>query len=101
MKKTVTEYIADFLVTKKLNTIFAVTGASAIRIIDSIGRRNELRYICPHHEQAGVMAAIGHYRKTGQVGVMVVTAGPGGANAITGVASAYLDSIPLIVLAGQ
>lgn len=101
IKITLTDYIANFLAEKNVKTVFAITGASAIRIIDSIGQHPELKYICPHHEQAGVMAAIGNFRKTGQIGVMVVTAGPGGTNALTGVASAYLDSIPLLVLAGQ
>ena len=102
MKKIMlTDYVANFLAEKNIETVFAVTGASAIRLIDSVAKHPAMNYVCPHHEQAGVMAAIGYFRKTNQPGVMIVTAGPGATNALTGVASAYLDSIPLIVLAGQ
>jgi acetolactate synthase-1/2/3 large subunit len=100
-KISIADYIAKFLAEKKLHTIFAITGASAIRVIDSINQHPDLTYYCPHHEQAGVMAGIGNFRKTGQPGVMVCTAGPGGTNMITGVASAYLDSIPFLAFSGQ
>jgi acetolactate synthase-1/2/3 large subunit len=100
-KISVAEYIANFLAEHNLNTIFAISGASDLRLLDSIHQHEKLKYYCPHHEQAGVMAAIGHFRITGQPGVMLVTAGPGGANTVTGIASAFLDSIPVLLLGGQ
>lgn len=100
-KISVAEYIANFLAEQNLNTIFAISGASDLRLLDAIHRHKKLKYYCPHHEQAGVMAAVGHFRITGQPGVMLVTAGPGGANTVTGIASAFLDSIPVLILGGQ
>ncbi len=97
----VAEYIAEFLVKQSVNQIFVISGAANLRMLDAIHRHPQLEYICPHHEQAGAIAAITYFRTSGKPGVMMVTAGPGGTNAITGIASAYLDSIPILILAGQ
>ncbi len=97
----VVDYIARFLSERGADRIFAISGASNVRLIDAVARRAELAYTCPHHEQAGVMAALAYHRVAGRPAVMTVTAGPGGLNAITGVADAWLDSLPLLVLAGQ
>src|SRR6185312_15633560 len=95
------DYIAEFLAKIGAKSIFAISGASDLRILDAIHRHPKLDYICPHHEQAGVMAAIAYHRISKNPGVMLVTAGPGATNAVTGIASAFLDSIPLVVIGGQ
>lgn len=97
----VADYIVEFLSTRGTQKVFAITGASDIRILDAVQSHPQIDYICPHHEQAGVMAAIAYHRVSGKPGVMLVTAGPGATNTVTGIASAFLDSIPLIVIGGQ
>ncbi|OBI26213.1 hypothetical protein A5709_07455 [Mycobacterium sp. E1386] len=101
MVKTVSEALADFLARAGARDIFVISGASDIRLIDAIARHPDLNYLCPHHEQAGVMAASMTHRLSGQLGVMVCTAGPGATNMVTGIASAHLDSIPMMAIAGQ
>jgi acetolactate synthase I/II/III large subunit len=95
------EYVASFLAERGMSRVFAISGASNLRLLAAIAEHPKLSYVCPHHEQAGVMAAIAHSRLSGKPCAMVVTAGPGAINAVTGVASAWLDSVPVIVLAGQ
>lgn len=68
---------------------------------DAIGREKRIHYICNHHEQASAMAAEGYARVTGEIGVLNVTAGPGGVNALNGVFGAFTDSIPMLVISGQ
>lgn len=97
----VSDYIAAFLVQKKIREIFAISGAGNVHLFDSIANHPDLRYICPHHEQAGAMAAIGYTRLSDRCGVMMTTAGPGASNAITGALSAWADSIPILMISGQ
>lgn len=68
---------------------------------DSIGKEKRIQYVCNHHEQACAMAAEGYARVSGKLGVVCVTTGPGGTNAITGVLGQWLDSIPVLYLSGQ
>ncbi|MEO8502780.1 MAG: thiamine pyrophosphate-binding protein [Acidobacteriota bacterium] len=95
------DYVASFFASRGAEQLFAISGASNLRLLDAFARHPALRYVCPHHEQAGVMAAITYTRLSRRPGIMMVTAGPGAANTITGLASAYLDSIPIFVIAGQ
>jgi acetolactate synthase-1/2/3 large subunit len=81
--------------------IFMVTGGGAMHLNDSIGRESRIRYICHHHEQAAAMAAECYARVTGETGVINVTTGPGGINALNGVFGAWTDSVPMLVLSGQ
>lgn len=81
--------------------VFAVCGGGAMHLVDSLGRNENLRYIATHHEQAAAMAAEGYARISGKPGVALVTSGPGGTNAITGVCGAWIDSIPTIFISGQ
>jgi acetolactate synthase-1/2/3 large subunit len=81
--------------------IFLVTGGGSMHLNDSIGRESRIRYICNHHEQASAMAAEGYARMSGRPGVINVTTGPGGINALNGVFGAWTDSIPLLVVSGQ
>lgn len=99
----VADYIADFLAHNELvsHDIFLVSGGGNMHLLNSIGTHPLLRYYCNHHEQACTMAAEGYARVSNQVGVALVTTGPGGTNAITGVMGAWVDSIPLLILSGQ
>lgn len=81
--------------------VFMVTGGGAMHLDDSVGHRTDLEYVCTLHEQAAAMAAESYAKVTDGLGVCLVTAGPGGTNAITGVAGAWLDSTPMLVLSGQ
>ena len=78
-----------------------VTGGGAMHLNDSLGQCTDIEYVCTLHEQAAAMAAESYAKVTDDLGVCLVTAGPGGTNAITGVAGAWLDSTPMLVLSGQ
>ena len=93
------DYIAKFFKEKGSDICFAITGAGNIRIIESLS--NVMKYVCPHHEQAAVMSAITYWRASNKLPVVTVTGGPGALNSLIGLADAHLDSIPLILLAGQ
>lgn len=97
----VTDYIADFLISKGLTQIFTVVGGGAMHLNDSFGHNPKIHCLYNHHEQACAMAAEAYTRVSGKMGVVCVTSGPGGINAMNGVAGAYMDSIPMIVISGQ
>lgn len=97
----VADYIIQTLAERGVRHIFLVTGGGAMHLNDAIGRESRIQYICNHHEQASAMAAEGYARITGQIGVVNVTAGPGGVNALNGVFGAFTDSIPMLVVSGQ
>ncbi len=98
---TVSEYIFNFIRQKGCDTVYMVSGSSAMWLTDALCRNNDLQAVCCHHEQAAAMAADGYARVRGIPGACLVTIGPGAANAITGVAQAYLDSSPMFVISGQ
>ncbi len=81
--------------------IFGYPGGSALHIYDAIFRQQKIEHILVRHEQAATHMADGYARSTGDPGVVLVTSGPGATNAITGIATAYMDSIPMIVISGQ
>ena len=81
--------------------IWGYPGGAALHIYDAIYRQDEVIHLLVRHEQAAVHAADGFSRATGEVGTALVTSGPGATNAITGIATAYMDSIPLVVISGQ
>ena len=95
------DYIFQFLADRGTEHVFLVTGGGAMFLDDAAGRQKNLKYICNLHEQACAMAAEGYARISGKPGVICVTTGPGGTNAITGVAGAWLDSVPMIIISGQ
>lgn len=99
--KKVTDIIVDFLESKNIGHVFMVSGGGCIHLVDSVGRAKNLKYICNHHEQACAMGAEGYARLGENVGVCIVTTGPGGTNTLTGVLGAWLDSIPMIIISGQ
>lgn len=84
-----------------VDTIFAYPGGTSLEIHDAIARRGTLRVVLPRHEQGGIFEADGYARASGKVGVCMATSGPGATNFVTGIANAYADSIPLVVLTGQ
>jgi acetolactate synthase-1/2/3 large subunit len=93
------DYVASFFKNKGSDICFAITGAGNIRIIESFS--DVMKYVCPHHEQAAVMSAITYWRISKKLPVVTVTGGPGALNSLMGLADAHLDSIPLILIAGQ
>ena len=97
----VSDYIFSSIAELGVKEVFAVSGGGAMHLVDSLGRNEHLRYIATHHEQAAAMAAEGYARISGKPGVALVTSGPGGTNAITGVCGAWIDSIPTIFISGQ
>lgn len=101
MKVKVSDYVASFLAQKGITTVFTVVGGGAMHLNDSLGHHSDLRCIYNHHEQASAMAAEAYYRVNNQMACCCVTSGPGAINALNGVAGAYQDSIPMIVLSGQ
>ena len=99
----VADYIAKFLAEHNdtAKTVFLVSGGGNMHIIDGIGKNPALNYVCNHHEQACAIAAEGYARVSNKIGITVVTTGPGGTNAITGVMGAWTDSIPMLIISGQ
>ena len=81
--------------------LWGYPGGAALHIYDAIFRQEEVHHLLVRHEQAAVHAADGYSRATGEVGTALVTSGPGATNAITGIATAYMDSIPIVVISGQ
>src|SRR3990172_2520854 len=101
MLTKLSDYVFSFIADLRVNEVFAVSGGAAMHLVDSLGGNKNLRYIATHHEQAAAMAAEGYARISGKPGVALVTSGPGGTNAITGVCGAWIDSIPTIFFSGQ
>jgi acetolactate synthase I/II/III large subunit len=95
------DYIVGRLADWGVRHIFLVTGGGAMHLNDSIGKEPRIQYVCNHHEQASAMAAEAYARISGQPGVVNVTTGPGGINALNGVFGAWTDSIPMLVVSGQ
>ncbi len=101
MKIKVSNYIAQKLVEAGISQVFTVTGGGAMHLNDALGHQPGLHSLYQHHEQACAMAAEAYARIHNKIGVLCVTTGPGGTNAITGVVGGWLDSIPMLVLSGQ
>ncbi len=95
------DILLESLKKEKVDTIFAYPGGVVLHIFDVLFAQKDIRYILPRHEQGAVHAADGYARSTGKVGVALVTSGPGATNTVTGLATAYMDSIPLVVFTGQ
>lgn len=101
MKVKVSDYIAQKLVDAGIDQVFTVTGGGAMHLNDSLGHQTGLKCLYNHHEQACAIAAEAYARIHNRIAAVCVTTGPGGTNAITGVAGGWLDSIPMLVLSGQ
>ncbi|OIQ77020.1 acetolactate synthase isozyme 3 large subunit [mine drainage metagenome] len=101
MQLTGAEIVIRSLQEEKVEFVFGYPGGAVLNIYDAIFQQDGFRHILVRHEQAAVHAADAYARATGKTGVALVTSGPGATNAITGIATAYMDSIPLVVLSGQ
>lgn len=97
----VADYIIKFLEKKGVDTVFMVTGGQAMFLNDAVFRSPRIKAIFNHHEQASAMSAEAFGRVSGNVGVAMVTAGPGSVNALNGVLGAWADSAPMLVISGQ
>ena len=95
------EALIRALADEKIDIMFGYPGGAALHIYDAIYQQDRVQHILVRHEQAAVHAADGYARSTGKPGVALVTSGPGATNAITGIATAYTDSIPMVVISGQ
>jgi acetolactate synthase-1/2/3 large subunit len=95
------EIIIQFLKDEGVEHIFGYPGGAVLHIYDAIQQQDAVQHILVRHEQGATHAADGYARATGKPGVCLVTSGPGATNAVTGIATAYLDSIPLVVITGQ
>ena len=93
--------IIESLKREKVEVIFGYPGGAVIDIYDELYRTPEIKHVLVRHEQGAAHAADGYARSTGKVGVALVTSGPGSTNTVTGIATAYMDSIPIVVLTGQ
>lgn len=95
------DYVINFLVKKGITDIFLVSGGGIMYLLDSVGRNKKIKYTANYHEQASATAAEAYARVKNHFGACLVTTGPGETNAITGVAGAWVDSIPVFVVSGQ
>ena len=101
MKLAGNDMLIQSLVDEGVEFLFGYPGGAALHIYDAIFNQNKLQHILVRHEQGATHAADGYARATGKPGVVLVTSGPGATNAITGIATAFMDSIPMVVLSGQ
>src|SRR5882757_3278178 len=95
------EILVACLEREGVETIFAYPGGASMEIHQALTRSKSIRTILPRHEQGGIFAAEGYARATGRAGVCMATSGPGATNLVTGIADAFMDSIPLVAITGQ
>ncbi|MGE4493124.1 MAG: biosynthetic-type acetolactate synthase large subunit [Syntrophotalea sp.] len=100
MKKTGSQILLESLVLEGVDTVFGYPGGTVINIYNEL-LDYPIKHILTRHEQAAVHAADGYARATGKVGVAIATSGPGATNTVTGIATAYMDSTPMVVITGQ
>ena len=101
MQITGAQLVVKALKEEKVETLFAYPGGQAIDLFNALYGEKEINIILPRHEQGLIHAADGYARSTGNVGVCLVTSGPGAANLVTGIATANYDSVPLVCFTGQ
>ena len=95
------QMVCEALMAEGVKTVFGYPGGAIMNVYDEIYKQDGFEHILNRHEQASVHAADGYARANGEVGVAMVTSGPGFTNAVTGLATAYMDSIPMVVISGQ
>lgn len=96
----ISDYVIKYVKENVADSIFLLSGGGIMHLVDSVGK-SDIKSYCCHHEQGAVIAAEGYGRIKNVPGVALVTTGPGGTNAVTGIAGAWLDSIPMMIIAGQ
>src|ERR1700680_4902285 len=97
----VSDYVVQFIADQGVKHIFLVTGGGAMHLNESLSRCERIEFVCNSHEQASAICAENYGKATNNLGVALVTTGPGGTNAVTGVAGAWLDSTPCLFVSGQ
>ncbi len=95
------DYVVGFIAEQGVKHVFLVTGGGAMHLNQSLGSQTTIEPVCNSHEQASAMCAESYGKVTNHLGVCMVTTGPGGTNAVTGVAGAWLDSTPMLIVSGQ
>jgi acetolactate synthase-1/2/3 large subunit len=100
-RERVSDILIKFLEDKSIEKVFLLSGGMMMHLLDSVSKSKKINYYCFHHEQAAAMAAESYSRVSNLSGVCFATSGPGSTNTITGIAGAWLDSVPLIVITGQ
>ena len=95
------EIVIRCLQEEKVEYVFGYPGGAVLFLYDALFQQDQVRHVLVRHEQAAVHAADGFARSTEKVGVAMVTSGPGATNAVTGIATAYCDSIPMVIISGQ
>ncbi|MFH1003755.1 MAG: thiamine pyrophosphate-binding protein, partial [Chloroflexota bacterium] len=101
MKLTGGQIICESLVKEGVDVIFGILGGTVLPLYDTLPQYPQLRHILVRHEQCAAHAADGYAQVTGKVGVCFATSGPGATNLVTGIANAYLDSVPMVAITGQ
>lgn len=101
MRLSGSEMIIEAFKNEGVKVVFGYPGGAIMNVYDEIYKQNHFRHVLTRHEQAAVHAADGYARASGDVGVAIITSGPGFTNAVTGIATAYADSIPMVILSGQ
>ena len=100
-KIKVAEIVADFLASQGVRHVFGIIGSANAHLFDAIYQHADLELVCLHHEQACVMAAHGYYMQSSRMAAVLVTAGAGITNALTGVVGSWADSVPVLIISGQ
>ncbi len=95
------QMVIEALIAENVDTVFGYPGGAIMNVYDEIYKQDAFEHVLTRHEQAAVHAAEGYAKSSGKVGVAMITSGPGFTNAVTGLADAYMDSIPLVVISGQ
>lgn len=101
MEMTGSQMVIEALRNEKVEVVFGYPGGAIMNVYDEVYKQKHFTHILSRHEQAAVHAADGYARASGNVGVAFVTSGPGFTNAVTGIATAYMDSIPIVIISGQ
>jgi len=95
------QMVIESLIAEDVSVVFGYPGGAIMNVYDEIYKQNGFEHVLARHEQAAIHAAEGYSKATGKVGVAMITSGPGFTNAVTGLADAYMDSIPMVVISGQ
>ena len=95
------QMVIEALIAEGVDTLFGYPGGAIMNVYDEIYKQDKFKHILTRHEQAAIHAAEGYAKVSGKVGVAMITSGPGFTNAVTGLADAYMDSVPLVVISGQ
>ncbi|MBQ8765858.1 MAG: acetolactate synthase large subunit, partial [Clostridia bacterium] len=102
MKLNGSEILTEVLIEQGVDTVFGYPGGAVLNIYDALYKYSDkIRHILSAHEQGASHAADGYARATGKTGVCIATSGPGATNLVTGIATAYMDSVPMVVITGN